>query len=261
MNDDFRVYVYTCHRLGISSQEIHIELVTVRGDASPSSRTVSRWISNIRTDQFRLENRAGCGRPLSTTSTAKVQKIKTLITENCRLSCSDIEYILSIPKSCVHEVLTKHLHLGNVYAVWVPHNLSTSNKTARVNCCQKLIKLFNVKSFQYLCSNYLVHDESWFLWDKMEDRRVCLGKRAMKPTSVKSKLTKRKSMGLVAFTWKPMRFSASVLSCGTTIDANYMIEYHRETWKRFPDIKKEKIALKETLLQMGHARPHSAAES
>ena len=172
MNDDFRVYVYTCHRLGISSQEIHIELVTVRGDASPSSRTVSRWISNIRTDQFRLENRAGCGRPLSTTSTAKVKKIKTLITENCRLSCSDIEYILSIPKSCVHEVLTKHLHLGNVYAVWVPHNLSTSNKTARVNCCQKLIKLFNVKGFQYLCSNYLVQDESCFWWDKTEDIRV-----------------------------------------------------------------------------------------
>lgn len=175
------------------------------------------------------------------------------------MSCSNIESILSKPKSCVQEVLTNHLQLRNMYAVWVPNNLSASNKSARVKCCRSLIKLFNVKGFQYMCPNYLVRNESWFLWDKTEYRRVWIRTRAVKLTNVKFKLTNWRSMGLVAFTCKPKRFSVSVLPSGTTIDADYMIEYLKETGKMFFDLKMEKIALKETLLEMNNSRPNSAA--
>lgn len=258
MNDNFRFYVYTRHQLGISPHDIHNELLTVHGDACPSDRTVCRWISDIKTDHFQLTKRSGPGRPVSTTTAANVQKIKTLIAENSRLSCSDIASTLSIPKTCVYEILTKTLNLRNVYAVWVPHDLSESNKSARITCCKELIKLFNDRGFQYMCSNYVIEDESWFVWDQTGKRRVWIERRAVKPTNVKSKLTKRKTMGLVAFTCKPKRFSVSILPRGVTIDAEYMIQYIKDTGKRFQNLKHNSIALKDTHLQMDNARPHSA---
>ena len=75
-----------------------------------------------------------------------------------------------------------------------------------------------------MASNYIIEDESWFLWSQKYKVRVWIGKKAIKPTNVKSKLTKRKSMVLVAFTCKPKRVSVSMMPKGTTIDTNSMIE-------------------------------------
>ena len=65
-------------------------------------------------------------------------------------------------------------------------------------------------------------------------------------------------MVLVAFTCKPKRFSVSMMSKGITIDANFMIEYIKNTFKRFKNLKNHKIALKDSLFQMDNARPHSS---
>ena len=45
-----------------------------------------------------------------------------------------------------------------------------------------------------MASNYKIEDESWFLWSQKYKGRVWIGKKAIKPTNVKSKLTNRKSM-------------------------------------------------------------------
>ena len=58
------------------------------------------------------------------------------------------ELSLSVPKTCVFEILTNDLNL------WVPQDLSESNKTARIACCRSLINLFNDKVLQYMASNY-----------------------------------------------------------------------------------------------------------
>lgn len=258
MKHNFRFYVFTRNQLGLSVRDIHNELVAAHGDASPTERTVFRWVSDITNGHFELEKGKSPGRPISTCTAANVQKVKTLITQNYRLSCGDIASNLSIPKSCVFEILTKNLNLRNVYAVWVPHHLSESNKSARIACCRSLIKLFNDKGLQYMGSNYVIEDESWFLWSQTCKRRVWIDKKAVKPTNVRSKLTNRKTMGLVAFTCKPKRFSVSIMPKGTTIDSNSMIEYIKDTSKRFQNLKNHRIALKDTHLQMDNARPHSA---
>ena len=83
--------------------------------------------------------------------------------------------------------------------------------------------------------------------------------RAVKPTKVKPKLTIRKTMGLVAFTCKPKRFSVSILPRGKTIDSEYMIQYLKNTGKRFLSLKHNKVSLQNLHWQMDNARPHSAA--
>ena len=44
-----------------------------------------------------------------------------------------------------------------------------------------------------------------------------------------------------------------------SINAEYMIQYLTDTSKRFQNLKKDKISLKEMLFQVNNARPHTAA--
>ena len=182
-----------------------------------------------------------------------------MIEENCRLSCTELEAITGIPKSTVHEILRSHLELRNVYSVWVPHKLSDNNQAARVSACKELKKLFNAKGMDFMASNYLVENESWFLWDAPEYRRAWIQKKAVKPTIAKQKLTKRKTMVLIAFTCKRKIFSVTVLTQGESVDAQFMINHLKDTGKRFQNLKKNKVTLQELHFQMDNARPHTAA--
>ncbi|QQP40450.1 Hypothetical protein FKW44_014486, partial [Caligus rogercresseyi] len=47
------------------------------------------------------------------------------------------------------------------------------NKTQQVKCCQDLLKLFQDHGEDFLGSNLLVQDKSWFYWDLAERRQVC----------------------------------------------------------------------------------------
>ena len=110
-----------------------------------------------------------------------------------------------------------------------------------------------------MTSNYLVEDESWFLWDAPEYRRAWIQKKAVKPTIAKQNLTKRKTMVLIAFTCKPKIFSVTVLSQGESVDAQFMMNHLKDTGKRFQNLKKNKVTLQELHFQMDNARPHTAA--
>ena len=63
---------------------------------------------------------------------------------------------------------------------------------------------------------------------------------------------------LVSFTCSAARFSVTELLKGETVTADNMVEYLKDTGNRFRNLKKDKIASKNLLLQMDNARPHSA---
>ena len=106
---------------------------------------------------------------------------------------------------------------------------SNNNQAARVSACKGLKKLFNAKGMDFMASNYLVEDESWFLWDAPENRRAWIQKNAVKPTIAKQKLTERKTVVLIAFTCKPNIFSVTVLPKGEFVDAQFIINYLKDT--------------------------------
>ena len=163
--------------MGISGKQIFAELSLTNKDTCPSLHTIWRWIAEIKKGCFELSKGKSPGRPVSTSAGPNIQKVKGLIEENCRLSYTELEAITGIPKSTVHEILRNHLDLKNVYSVWVPHKLSDNNQAARVPACKELKKLLNAKRMDFMASNYLVEDESWFLWDAREYRRACYRKR------------------------------------------------------------------------------------
>ena len=66
-------------------------------------------------------------------------------------------------------------------------------------------------------------------------------------------------MIFIAFTYKPKIFSVTVLPQGESVDAQFMINYLKDTRKRFQNLKKIKVTLQELRFQMENARPHTAA--
>ena len=51
----------------------------------------------------------------------------------------------------------------------------------------------------------------------------------------------------------------TVLPQGESVDAQFMINYLKDTGKRFQNLKKNKVTLQELHFQMDNARPHTAA--
>ena len=66
-------------------------------------------------------------------------------------------------------------------------------------------------------------------------------------------------MVTIPFTCKPNRFSVALRPQGESINAEYMIQYLKDTGKKFHNLKKDKISLEEMHFQMDNARPHTAA--
>ena len=77
---------------------------------------------------FQLQRGTLSGRPRETTFQENVERVKVLVNMYPSFSCQRLADKLSLPKSLVHEVLTRDLNLRNVFAVWVPQNLSEKHK-------------------------------------------------------------------------------------------------------------------------------------
>ena len=91
--------------MGISGKQIFAELSLTNKDTCPLHYMA--LIAEIKKECFELSKGKSPGRPVSTSAVPKIQKVKGLIEENCRLSCTELEAITGIPKSTqtVHEIL------------------------------------------------------------------------------------------------------------------------------------------------------------
>ena len=260
-NSSQRAYVKTRFLLGDNAEAIHFQLLTTQGTSSVSLRTVRRWLKALADGNFTTQKGITLGRPLETTSAENIALVKKLVKKNPRTSVREIAGDLSLSRSTVHRILTVHLDLRTVLSVWVPHNLSPANKIARVECAEELLDMFRSHSMEFIASRYLVEDESWVSWDCQDQRRVWIGKKDPKPTLPRVKLTKRKTMVLVAFKCRPKRYSLTLLPQGATVDSTFTTQFLDDTKRRFIQLTTHPIQFKDMLLQCDNARPHASNDT
>ena len=258
---DFRSYTLIRHKLVKTDSEIHTDLSIAFPEACPGFSTIKRWTTDIQRGTFSLEKRTSSGRPRETRTEDTIARVRELVTKNPRFSTRQIAAESSLAQATVSRLLKQDLGLKIVLSCWVPHSLSDQNKKDRVKCSRELLKLFCHLGERFLGSHLLVQDESWFLWDSIERREVWVSPNGKRYCTPRPKLTKRKTMLLVAFTCKPKRFSVSVLPQGTTATHETMIEFLKATGRRFSDLKKAKIQLKDLYLMWDNAPSHNAINS
>ena len=150
------------------------------------------------------------GRPISKESQSNTAAVNSLIDECSNLSCAEIASALSLSKSTVHWILTTVLNYRNVFAVWVPSELTEEQKCQRVKCCKAILDMFRTHPLEYIASHYCVEDESWFIWDAECSWKNWIAKGKNKPQLPRPKLTDRKTMvrgvGMIFFMGGPNSF-------------------------------------------------------
>ena len=64
-----------------------------------------------------------------------MEKVRELIEEDNRLSCSEISRLTEIDEDAVNRILTRDLNKKSLCCKWLPHSLTENNKEERTNCC------------------------------------------------------------------------------------------------------------------------------
>ncbi|XP_033179582.1 histone-lysine N-methyltransferase SETMAR-like [Bombus impatiens] len=131
----FRHVMFHCFKKDSTLKNTAKEICDVYGDRSITVQTVRNCFRSFRAGNFNLKDEDRSGRP----STTDTDLIKAYLDENPRSSFREIADVLNIPRTTIHEHLTK-LGYVNRYEVWVAHQLTESNLLNRILTCDLLIQ-------------------------------------------------------------------------------------------------------------------------
>ena len=159
---NYRFYILTELRRGISIQTINEQLLVSRPDEAPSRATLYRLAKEFKATGTIDRKRTSPGHPISTTTGENVTKVQEMMAENKKISARQIADELQLSKDTVWRILTIQLEKRKVCSVWVTHNLSAANRAARVTSCIAMLQLFDEFNEEELLTKWATEDKSWF---------------------------------------------------------------------------------------------------
>lgn len=260
-SDNFRFYVFTEMRAGISVTDIHHKLQQVWADAAPGLSTIRRWCNTFRnSDEPTLHDLPRSGRPVSVITEENIELVRQHLSDDPRLSIRDLEESLNIPRESIHRIIKDNLNLRDVCSVWIPHALSAENKVQRVNCAKHIRRVLLPLGEAEMMRRLAVEDETWVPFEssmtKMEGK-AWLPPGAPRPRAVRPQMSDRKTLLLLAFT-PSGRFSVQAMPRRSTIDSEVYVDFVRATGEKWRKLHSDPILLKDIFWQHDNARPHSA---
>lgn len=178
------LYDFKCH---LKPDESYDRLQMAFMDEGPSKATVYRWYNEFRRGRLTLRDEERSGRPLTAVTEENVQTVKNLIQDNRRITYQEIQQIMQIGSGSVHEILHEHLRVRRIVSRWVPHNLTETQKQARVEWCHDMIDKFDAGSSRRVY-DIITGDESWIYQYDPETKRqstVWVFQNEATPTKVK----------------------------------------------------------------------------
>nr|pir hypothetical protein H12I19.6 - Caenorhabditis elegans [Caenorhabditis elegans] len=163
---DVRLLLLYEFRLGHSAMEAERNICGAMGEGALSYNTTKSWFQKFKNGDFSLEEIERSGRPVELNE----EDLVKLVEEEPRLSLREMEEKLE----CCHSTIARHLgRLGftSKLGIWVPHELSASQKLTRVNVCTQLLTFR--RKFDWL-NNLVTGDEKWVLYVNHSRKRQWL---------------------------------------------------------------------------------------
>ncbi len=122
--------------------ECHQILCDILGTSAPSIQTVLKWVASFKEGQMDVEDEQHSGRPQMSTTGDNVDQVRTVVEEDRRRTCKDMENITGIPHSTIYRILVDALNMKKIFAKWVPHLLNEDQRTERVQLCRSKLRRF-----------------------------------------------------------------------------------------------------------------------
>ena len=123
-------------------------------------RTVQRWYQEFKDGNLSAERKLGSGRPKVIDYEERIEKVKDLIVEDRLIPIRDLSAITTIPFGSVFNIIHNEINVKKLKGIWVPHELTDSQKKVRVDWCQDKIRQFRGGRLRKVDSIVTV-DETW----------------------------------------------------------------------------------------------------
>ena len=127
-----------CVKLGESTTVTYEKLQKAYGEHSLSRAQVFRSHKPFLEGREQMEDEPRAGRPSNSKTDHNVERVRSLVRSDRRLTLRMISSELHLNRFTVHENLTQDLDMGKVCAKMVPKNLPTEQKANRRDVCLDL---------------------------------------------------------------------------------------------------------------------------
>ncbi len=132
--ENYRAYIFIEFKRGLNANQIIRQIKEASLPNSPSESTIHRWHSAFQAGRNSLDDEQRVGRPCSSRTPENITVICDLIQNEPKQSLRRLSDETSLSKETVRKILIEDLGKRKVCSVWVPHTLSTQNKSDRVLC-------------------------------------------------------------------------------------------------------------------------------
>ena len=124
---------------GKTNREIYDEVATVCGEDMISLRTIQRWVVRFTESEFSVQDRPRTGRPREEID---IRIIEHMLEDDPHISAREISRRLAVNKNKIVDILKNQLQMSKVCVRWIPHKLTDSQKSARVQCAKERCFLY-----------------------------------------------------------------------------------------------------------------------
>ncbi|XP_052755721.1 protein GVQW3-like [Galleria mellonella] len=118
--EEQRVVIKFLSKLGKNGREIFADLRTVYGDDAVKEPTVHKWLKRFREGRESVQDDPRSGRPSTSHSDENVERIRTCVNGDRRLTVRQVAEELNLGKTVVHEILRNELQMKKICAKIVP---------------------------------------------------------------------------------------------------------------------------------------------
>ena len=105
---------------GLTTKEIHIDMVSTLRDDAPALLTVKKWAAEFKRGREILEDDPRSGHPSTATTQENIDHIHQMVMNDRRLTISHLANVISISCKRVENILHNELGMSKVLAGWVP---------------------------------------------------------------------------------------------------------------------------------------------
>lgn len=158
--NEFRAYIKTRIRLGISYVEIWRELEDAYPGQAPTYACVAKWAKLFKEGRDSIEDDPRPGRPITAYTNENIEQIRQLVEEDPQFTYDIIQEQTRLGRNVIQQILHDSLKLRKIVSRWVPHYLTDQNKKERVDACRENLAMFTEGKWR-LC-DIVTGDESWF---------------------------------------------------------------------------------------------------
>lgn len=257
-----RAIIFFLWKEGSSGSNITQRLKDVFGESALNKTAVYKWLQRFNTGRESLEDDPRSGRPSTSVTAENVETVEELIEKDRRVTIHEIACSTGIAATQVHEIIHRHLHMSKLTARWIPRLLTETQKNARMEACQELLRISNELGESFW-SRIITTDETWlpfFMPETKEQSKQWCRKEDRPPLKAKTVSSSKKVMITVFWDCDGI-ILIDYLESGRTINSEYYSNLLRNDLRNALKNKRRGKLSSIPLIQQDNARPHTAART